>query len=198
MNPLSEPDKLAISGLVQVAKWISFLIMTATGLAATVCVLRITKQVEFTVSQVKLKLSAFPYVVAVVTLSHLFLTWGFVQEVSSVRSLGSDAAVFAWRSLTESDAFVFNGMWPRVWRSSSSHWFHGFYLARSADRAFWATAIFAVLTEFGIALSLTPLREKVFAARLRTLRVFSLGSALALLNWIIGTHWAIAASSLFH
>jgi hypothetical protein len=80
VSPLSESDKLAISGLVQVAKWISVIIMTATTLAATVCALRITKQVDFTVGQVKLKITAFPYIVAALTMAHLFLTWGFVQD----------------------------------------------------------------------------------------------------------------------
>jgi hypothetical protein len=43
-----------------------------------------------------------------------------------------------------------------------------------------------------------PIEENLFVLRIRTLKVLSLGSAFAILNWIIGTRWAVAASSLFH
>jgi hypothetical protein len=187
---------IEISGLIQVSKWMSVLFASGAALAASVCVLWLRKQPRFTVGQLKLSVSEFPYVAACFTAAHLFLTWVFIQRIDSLRGAGPQVSSDAWKTLTGSAAFVFFNMQARVWEPSSGPFGMGGYFAAPNDTAFWASFAFALLGIAAVALSGLPRRMSAKSRNMRLLSALALGSTVASVNWIIGSRWAIAASSL--
>ena len=196
MTPTNPEDvKLQIDGLVQIAKWISALIMSGAGLAACVCVLRLLKQTDFTIGQLKLSLSQFPYVILAFTGAHFFLMWIFVQKVAATRNSGVEVAHRAWLAVTSSEAFVFFNMQPRVWHLDGGPLRSGAFVAASTDTAYWATFAFVIVIIAAVVASRLP----SVSQPINTRRIFSqlaFACSLALANWIIGSRWATAASSL--
>jgi hypothetical protein len=189
---------IELDGLVTLCKWVSTLLLTGSLLSLIVLVLRVTKQVEFTIGQLKLKLSYLPYVLAGFTCAHIFLTWMFIQRTTAIIAQGPALSQVAWRRVTSSEAFVFYNMRPRIWQPSSGPFGLGTYVASSADTAFWASFVFAIAVVVGVTASLYPEVQLTRADLFRhATRTAALGSALALANWVIGSRWAIQASALF-
>lgn len=193
MDP--EVAKIQIDGLVQITKWISFLIVSGAALAGCVCVLRLIKQTDFMIGQLKLSLSQFPYVVMAFTAAHSFLLWILTQRVTAMHGAGAQIAQRAWLAVTSSDALVFFNMRPRVWKPHGSPFGTGAFVAQNTDTAYWATFGFAIITIAAIVAARLP-SESLSNRPRRIFSIFSLGCVLASANWIIGSRWAIALSSL--
>ena len=185
-----------VAGLVQVAKWISMVIMAGVGLCATVIALRLLNQTELKFGQVVLKLRQFPALLVAMSVAHLFLTWMFAQRVEMVTRQGDTAEISAWLKLQNSDAFVFNNMKPRLWAPAAGPFGSGAFVAASGDTAFWATFSFSIGVIASVACSLTPSYIRRSTRALHYFQVTALGCAIAGVNWLIGSRWAIAASSL--
>jgi hypothetical protein len=191
----AETGKTLIAGLVQIAKWINWLLLSAVALAASVCVLRATGQTELLLGQIKLSVSRFPHIAFALTVVHGFLTWIFVQRVAGLRNADTQISKQAWVSLTNSEAFVFFNMQPRRWNGTGGVFGGGSYVATATDTAFWATLAFAICLIAAVVSSRFPVRP----VQLQTQRVFTLlmvACTLASINWVIGSQWAIAASTL--
>jgi hypothetical protein len=182
-------------GLLQIAKWISLLILSGSTLSACVCVLRLLKQTDFTVGQLKLSLSMFPYIIASFTGAHCFLAWIFSQRVAVVRNEGLTVSKEAWSELINSEAFVFFNMKPRIWSATAGPFGIGTYVASSTDTAFWCTFAFATVLIAAVVASRLPISTSPFRKNL-VFDLLSIGCVIALVNWIIGSQWSIAATSL--
>ena len=185
-----------VVGLVQVAKWISIVIMSGVGFCATVIALRLLNQTELKFGQIVLKLRQFPALLVAMSVAHLFLTWMFAQRVAMVTRQGDKAGIYAWLKLETSDAFIFNNMKPRLWEPTAGPFGYGAFVAASADTAFWATFSFSVAVIASVVCSLTPSYVSRFTRARHYFQVSALGCAIAGVNWLIGSYWAITASSL--
>lgn len=184
-----------IDGLVQVAKWISLVILTATGLCATVVLLRLLKQVEFTLAQAKFRLAHFPYVLSALSVAHAFLAWVLSQKVDILAAAGRPVATQAWTTLVNSEAFVFNNMQPRLLAKGLGPFGIDAYSAAASDTAYWCALSFAVLSIVAYVASRWPIPP--FPAKpWQQLSDASAASFLAGINWYIGSVWAVDASRL--
>jgi hypothetical protein len=218
---IQEITKIEVQAIIQIAKWISLLISTGAALSATVFIMRLTRHETFRLGQLEFPLSKFVFVAIAFTIGHAFLTWMFVQRVSSVIPLGVDITHLAWRMLTSSDAFIFNNMKPRT--VVQGEWpFKGGYKAEGNDTAFWLTFFFSVAVIGAISSTMLPCKKtkppssknrkyknKIKVAERSSnvdiadvslyicwLGKLGLASAISGANWVIGSQWAIWASAL--
>lgn len=182
---------------MQVAKWISALLLAGSGLCAAVIVLRILKQNTFRFGQLELPLKYFPWALGAMTAGHAYLTWLMQVKVGALLSVGVVAARDAWAQLGKSDALVFNGMSPRVAYDTKSL-LGTVYTASNWDPPFWLTLAFAVSVVAAVIACRLPkdfsIRDSNF--QMHTLNSLAMGTLFALLNWIIGSSWAIQLSQL--
>ena len=185
-----------VDGLLQIANWVSYLALTGLGLAASVYVLRFLKQPKFKVGQLKLPISKFSYLAFAFTAAHLYLMGLFLQKVMAVRQAGVAASRDAWARLINSGGFIFAGMHPRIWTTAGGPFGMGGYVAAFNDLAFWVKVAYSLLLIGAIALSLLPDTAKRRPSPRQILWVLAVGCVVASMNWIIGSRWAIAASSL--
>jgi hypothetical protein len=90
-------------------------------------------------------------------------------------------------------------MQPRI--LGTAHWPLGkVYFAQSTDTAFWLTTAFTISLIVAVVLTLSSNNIQAKPAKLKFAMWFNfmaVGCALAGVNWLIGSQWAIAASSLF-
>lgn len=189
----AELATIRLNAIVQIAKWISYFIILGGSLSLTVAIMRLTGTERFKVGQVEVPLSRFVYVVAALTAAHGFLTLVFVQRVSGIVALGKKPMELAWERLSGSEAFVFYNMKPR--KLSELSWpFGPGYLAEGADTAFWFTTFLAIGLVVAVMLSSNSREGPRFVAN--AWDRLAVACLLAAANWLIGSQWAIAASSL--
>lgn len=186
----------SVNGLIEVAKWIDFFILSGVTLAAIVIVLRLLKKTEFKIGQLKLRLAHFPFVILGLSILHLFLAWMITQKVHALESQSTSTQKMAWDKLTNSEAFIFNNMKKRRVSSDGGPFGSKGHLADALDTAFWASLGFAmsIMVTTVVALgSRSPNEQQSYYSRFSAL---AMGCALAGGNWLIGSWWAIAVSRL--
>jgi hypothetical protein len=132
----------------------------------------------------------------VFTGAHLFLTWIFFQRVAVLRSDGLEVSKLAWRKLITSEPFVFFSMRPRIWANAAGPFGTGTYVASSADTAFWCALGYALVLIAAIVASRLPLRPLRKLPKRKIINLLAFACVLALINWMIGSQWSVAASSL--
>ena len=187
-----------MDGLVQVAKWISSLLLTGSALCCAVIGLRALGKGEFKFGQLEIPLRMLPLALVALTAAHAYFTWLLHIKVDALLVVGGQTPMEAWNTLVgKSDALVFNGMRPRILVGS---WplFGPVYATEMSDPTFWLNFSFAVVVVVSVVACRTP--SSVVAAapiwHIGTLNSLMLGTLLALTNWLLGSHWAIRLSEL--
>jgi hypothetical protein len=190
------PDvsEIQIEELLQIAKWINLVIMTGLTLSAVVIILRALRQGEFSIGQLKLKLKFFPYILVAMSLAHFFLSWMFIQNAQELLTKEANVRKLAWLKITTSDAFIFNNMQPRLWDPTAGPFSLGAYITPFTDTAMMASAVFALVAIVSVVTSLWPETSRPRVASF--ILHLEFGCAIAAANWLIGSRWAIALSSL--
>lgn len=192
---MTETGAIYADGLISIAKWVTYLILAGVGLAGTVIIMRFLKRTEFTLGQIKFPIRKVPFVLAGFSLAHLFLTWMLTQKVDLIKGTGVESSKYAWTKLVNSEAFVFHGMQPRLWEPDGGLLGLGWYAAPSTDTAFWASFAFAIAVMISVTMSIWPKPGK----RFKIWPIFdavAMGCTMAAVNWLIGSRWAIALSTL--
>ena len=185
-------------GLVQVAKWISTLLLTGSGICAAVIALRLLKKSTFKLGQLEVPLNLLPLALVALTIGHAYLTWLLHIKVTALHKLGGSSAKDAWAELVgKSAALVFNGMSPRVPYDTKTA-LGIVYATSTSDPTFWLNLAFAVSVVVAIVASRAPSDSPLENAiwHMKTLNSLSLGTLLAVVNWFIGSYWAIELSGL--
>ncbi|WP_092034811.1 hypothetical protein [Bradyrhizobium sp. OK095] len=195
--PSAEIIDAQLKGFVQIGSWINTLILLGAGLSLTVSVMKLSGGGKFKVGQLEFPLAQFVYVAAALTAAHAFLTVILFQRVAAIKSLDQSSMHLAWEQLVNSGGFVFYNMRPRVEDQRVWHTLH-IYRAEIADTAIWFTIILALSLAASVILTwrsdahLDSTDKQITAWGDR----LAIGLGLAVVNWIIGSQWAIAVSVL--
>lgn len=187
-------DTIAVDGLIQVTRWLSTLLLTDSSLCLFVIVIRYLNKDVFKIGQLEIPVHLLPVVLASMTVAHAYLTWLLNIKVENLVSKDSISARQAWEQIVgKSDSLVFNGMKART--LYDTHTSLGFVHSTSFfDPTFWLNFSFAFAVLIGVVVSRISRNEGVW--NIRTLNSLVLGFILAIVNWLIGSYWAIKLSTL--
>ena len=191
-------NSIEIDGLVQVAKWVSTLLLTGSVLCITVVFLRSLKKSEFKLGQLEIPLRLLPVALVALTTAHAYLTWLLSIKVDALVAIGGATPSDAWNVLVgKSDAIIFNGMKPRV-HAGSWPLFGPVYATEVSDPTFWLNLAFAVAVIASVVVSRIPVKGAGTPPiwHINTLNSLMMGTLLALANWLLGSYWAIRLSEL--
>jgi hypothetical protein len=169
------------------AGWVNEVVVAGVILSATVCFLRYRRQEEFEVLSVKFPLKLFPLFCLGYTCAHAYCAYIFASICYS-----SSPSPQAWLALTLKGPLVFNGMLPRdkLWDIPFPFGVHiPVTHIRSSDPTLWLFYSFCGVIYFGFTWSCE-------LAGFSTRKTRSLAVLLLVSNWIVGSFWANAASTL--
>ncbi len=204
--------RLLMDGIVADTKQISLIVSAGSTLSLVVLLLFLSRKKEFKYFGVELPIRFFPQIAILPTLVHLFL---FLRLRDKVQSHTPVPDFETWEKIIAEGGWVFNGMQKRLDSGSRILSLDVVNVAEN-DFAFIASSAFAILLFAALSVSLFPnlinsafhcLKKprflniysfripKVRALVEAFLKIFILIS-LPVVNWMIGSGWAIEVSSL--
>ncbi|MCA0907098.1 hypothetical protein LCM27_11910 [Ruegeria marisrubri] len=201
-----------MEGIVSDTEQISLLVSAGSMLSLVVLLFALSGKTEFDYFGAKLPIRFFPQIAILPTLVHFFLFLRLKEKISSYDPIPDIAA---WEKITSEGGWVFNGMQKRLPTDDTILSLNVVTFSAN-DFAFVASLVFAILLFAALTVSLFPhlidtvgsffqqphvldLKKlqipttKVLAESL--LKMF-VAVSLPIVNWIIGTGWALEISSL--
>jgi hypothetical protein len=187
---------MLIDGLLAVAGWINTLVCAGAMLSLVAILSFAVGMRRFKVLGIDTDLSFFPLALVGLTIGHAYATWLFVRKCSLLLTEGGTTASDAWMALTNKGGLIFSEMHPRLLTDGIGPFDWSAYVISNADPAAWLTAAFAVVALMAVIITLSTVKVKRLTSMQTRLFSVLVGWTIGLANWLIGSQWAIAASSL--
>jgi hypothetical protein len=183
-----------IEGLISSAASLNGLVLFGATICGTVVVLRCLGKDQIEIKGIQVPMRHFWMAVIALTIAHLYLSWVHVEACKQVSTLDADKRLSAWTKLTmgKDSPLLFRSMKERNVTVEMKLPFVGkqrVHQVEKADNTLWLSLALVVVV-FGSVLHFTS------KAVIPKLIVVTGAVALALVNWLIGGHWAIATSSI--
>jgi hypothetical protein len=200
---MNDEQKLAelSAGLVNIGGWISMLAIASLLMLVGIALLLLQNKQKFEFFSVEMKLTYFPLVAILLTLTHGFLCYMMVQKVEQIDILAVRNTSSAFYKLTNSSHILFNNMQARCSLSDESIFFSLDAQLSDTSIILSITLILSViLTSIGVFWTMRNKHiEAPFAHGGKATVIidgFAFGSGIAMVNWFLGSWWAGAVSAL--
>jgi hypothetical protein len=178
---------------MSVAGWLGAMVFSAMTLCGAAVILKLFGKVKFEWIGVAIELKYFGFVMGGFTVAHAYITWLFVASCRQLQTLNPETRRDIWRRLTVEDGpLLFRAMEPRTALEPVLLPFVGYrnlHVMSPWDPTTWLLCACAAL----LFLSVLRVRRVSWRSRLLSL---GLASLLVLVNWVLGSVWAISASRI--